>query len=225
MVKYHLKRKVVPKTWPILRKATTFITRPRPNGHKMEFTLPVVVVLRDMLDIVQTAKQARAVMKANAVAVNGKRVYATDASVALMDVLSVDKDQYRIILNKNNILEAVPVKKGEEFIVQRIVNKTTLKGGKVQLNMLSGTNVIAAKDTYKVNDSVAVADGKIKDHFPFKEGASIVVVGGSHIGKTGTISKINRETRAITLKAGKEEIETSVDYAFVIGKDKPAITL
>ena len=67
-----IKRIAAPKTWPILRKAGAFVTRPRPNGHALAFTLPMSVVLRDILSLVDTSKQAKIAMREHEISVNGK---------------------------------------------------------------------------------------------------------------------------------------------------------
>src|SRR5437868_2925966 len=98
MASSHLKRIVAPKTWPILRKTTTFIARPKPNGQKLELTMPVVLVMREMLGLVQTAAQARRILRSQPVTVNGKRVYDTDSTVGFMDLLAIGGKTYRVLI-------------------------------------------------------------------------------------------------------------------------------
>ena len=223
MASSHLKRIVAPKTWPILRKTTKFVSRPKPNGQKMELTMPAVVVLREMLSLVETSAQARKILRGQAVTVNGKRIYDTDSAVGFMDVLSVGGKSYRIMINQNNNLTVVPVKAGEEFTIQKIVGKTGVKG-KTQLNCASGRNILVEKGAYKVGDSIAVGpDGKMAAHYALGDGASVLLTGGSHIGKVGTIESV--EGNVIKIKTGDEVVQTAKTHAYVIGKGKPSITL
>lgn len=223
MASSHLKRIVAPKTWPILRKTTKFVSRPKPNGQKMELTLPVVVVMREMLGLVETAQQAKRILRTQPVTVNGKRVYDTDSAIGFMDVLSVGGKSYRIMINQNNNLTVAPAKDSELFTIQKVVGKTQVKG-KTQVNCASGRNLILAKDDYKVGDSISLGmDGKVAAHFAFENGAAVLLTGGSHIGKVGTIESV--EGNVIKIKTGEETVQTAKTHAYVIGKGKPAITL
>jgi len=224
MASSHLKRIVAPKTWPIVRKTTTMISRPKPNGQRMELTLPVVLVMREMLGLVTTAAQARKILRTQAVTVNGKRVYDTDSAVGFMDVLAVGGKGYRVLINTNNVLTLVPVPQSEDFIIQKISGKTTLGKDKTQLHFTSGRNLLVSKDEYKVNDSVTLGkDGKIAAHYPLNVGASILFTGGSHIGKVGVVESI--VGNVIIVKSDEELFETAKRHAYVVGRGKPVITL
>jgi small subunit ribosomal protein S4e len=222
MASSHLKRIVAPKTWPILRKTTKFIARPKPNGQEIAHTLPVVVVLRDMLGLVTTAAQAKHILRTQPVTVNGRRVHDTDSAVGFMDVLAIGGKAYRVLLNQNNVLTVAPT--AEDLIIQKITGKTVLPTGKVQLNCQSGRNLIVAKDTFKVNDSIALArDGKVSAHYPLAKGASVLLTGGSHIGKVGSVEDV--KGNVITIRVGDDSLETAKRHAYVVGTGKPAITL
>ena len=175
------------------------------------------------MELVQNAKQAQEVLRSHTVSVNGKRIHHKDDAVAFMDILTVGKDNYRVLINKNNTLTVEPVKKGEDVTLQRLRNKTTLKGGKTQLNFESGMNLIADKKCAVGDTLVIDLKRKITDHYPLKKGATVFVTGGRHIGVQGTVEKIDNNT--ITIKAGKETLETNARYAYAIGKDKPGITI
>lgn len=226
MTKYHLKRRTAPKTWPVTRKESTFIMRPRPSGHTLALSMPITIVLREVLGIVGTAKQAQLVMRTSDVKVNGRQLNHKDDPVGFMDVLTVGKDNYRILINKNNVLTVEPVKKGEEYSLHQITGKTSLKGGKTQINCRGGFNILVDKDNYKTRETLVVdLLGKIKESLPFAKGSTVLVIGGAHIGRVGTMEEIDETTGTLTISAGKDKITTSKDYAFVIGKDKPIITI
>ncbi|MBR9700853.1 hypothetical protein GOV11_03230 [Candidatus Woesearchaeota archaeon] len=226
MTRYHLKRKTAPNTWPIPKKTTKFIMRPRPSGHTMEFTLPVTVVLREILGLVQTARQVRAVLKENEVMVNGVRIHQGDAPVGFMDILTVGKVSYRVALNEKNLLTVTPVKKGEDITLQRIKGKTSLKGGKIQLNCFGGMNLIVPKNNYKVGDTIALdMKRKITAHYALGQGTPVLVIGGNHTGKIGMVKEFDDSTSSVNITVGKDTIRTAKQYAFALGKDKPVITL
>jgi small subunit ribosomal protein S4e len=224
MASSHLKRIVAPKTWPIVRKTTTFISRPKPSGQKMELTMPVVLIMREILGLVQTAQQAKRILRTQPVTVNGKRVYDPDSAVGFMDVFAAGGKAYRVLINQNNVLTLVPVPAAEDFIIQKIVGKSNVGKNKMQLNMASGRNILVAKDEYKVGDSIQIGkDGKISAHYALGAGASVLLIGGSHIGKVGTVESI--EGKVINVKTGEDTVQTATTHAYVIGKGKPAIHL
>lgn len=220
MVKMHLKRKIAPRTWPILRKNTVFITRPKPKGHPLELTLPLVIVMREMLGIAANKKEAQKILKTHEVTINGRRAWKTDDAVGFMDVLAIGKDTYRMTINRNEFLQLEEVKKGNDFVLEQIKGKTTLKGGKTQINCASGKNLIVEKDDYKVGDTLAIKVNKIEKHFELKEGAAVLITGGRHIGKVGNVKEIQDGT--ITLEADKETIQTASRYAYVVGDKEQA---
>ncbi len=223
MASSHLKRLVAPKTWPILRKTTAFIVRPKPNGQRMEHTMPITVILREVLGLVETAKQARDVLHNQTILLNGKRIHDVDTAIGFMDVVEIDGKHHRMLINQNNKLILVPAGK-EDFTIQKISNKTTLKNGIVQLNCTSGRNIKVEKDSYKTGDSIVVGfDSKISAHYSLAVGATVILIGGNHIGKVGKVEKIDGNT--IIISANGEQLETATIHAYVIGKEKPAISL
>jgi len=211
-MKTTLKRIAAPKTWPILRKTGTFIARPRPKGHSLAFTMPVVVVLRDIMQLVKTSAQATRVMREHDVRVNGTRIYQTDMPVGFMDLLTIDKDAYTISITEKGVLSVEKTKDAQT--TQRLTGKTHIRGGKVQLNFQSGMNAIINKDTYRVGDSLIVKDGKITGHLKFEKGANVIVTGGYHIGKKGKIEEI--KGNVCTIKTGKESFPTTKENTYVI---------
>ena len=220
----HLKRKIAPKTWPILRKTTTFITRPKPKGQPIGLTLPVVVVLRDVLGVAQTAGQVRRILRSAEVKVNGTRVHDTDAAVGFMDILETVDTKHRLVINANNTLDIVPVRKGEEFIVEKVTGLTSLRGGRTQLNCASGRTAIVEKGAYRPGDSVQVTlDGKLGERYPLQQGVAVLLTGGKHIGMTGKVVDLAGGT--VTVEADGITFTTRKGNAYVVGKEKPAITL
>src|SRR3989344_2506025 len=104
-MKRHLKRLTAPRTWQIKRKGIKFITRPLPGSHKLEASLPLIVILRDLLKIVKTTREANYLIKNKKVLVNGK-VMERRFGVGLMDILAIKEidKRYRIILDRRGKL-------------------------------------------------------------------------------------------------------------------------
>ena len=100
-MKKHLKRLAAAKTWPIMRKTSKFITRPRPGGHSHEMSMPLNVVIRDMLKYCETAKEAKAIVKNKTLLIDGKRTTDERRPLGIMDTLSIPetKEAYRMLVN------------------------------------------------------------------------------------------------------------------------------
>jgi small subunit ribosomal protein S4e len=226
-MKSHLKRLTIPKTWPITKKSTVYVTRQRPS-YSLEMSMPLSIVFRDVLKIADTAKEAKTLMLNNYVFVNGKPKKDLKQSMGFMDVLEVKgtKEIFRMLIDDKGKLMLVRIDEKEARLRPcRIMNKGLLKGGKTQLNLDNGYNVRFEKDEFKVGDTVVLQlpEKKILEKYPLEKDALVYIVAGSQVGKTGKVVDI--DSKEITFKSGSETFVTSKEYAFVIGKDKPIIKL
>ncbi len=224
MVKNHLKTITAPKTWIIKRKNQTFVTRPAPGPHKLEYCMSLSLVLRELIKFAQTSKEAKQIIKTKDVFVDKRKRSNERFGIGFMDVIEFPQieDQYRILLDNKGRLNAVKATiKESGFKLSRIQSKTKISGGKTQLNMSDGRNLIVDKDAYKTGDSLQLTlpDQKITEHFKLEKGAQVMLVGGKHSGKIATLEEMNNNM--ILIKAGSQKLEALKKHAFVIGKDKP----
>lgn len=227
----HQKRIASPRSWPIARKIHTWVAKSNPGPHSAKGGIPLVVVVRDLLGLVDNSREAKRVLHEGGVLVDGKARKDLKFPVGIFDVISVpalDK-KYRLLQDAKGRFNLHELEKGEARKLCRIENKTTLKSGKLQLNLNDGTNILAEGD-YGTRSSVilSIPDKEIADVIEFKEGNLAMVVGGSHSGEVGTIKEIDvvkssRPNRVII--SGKKDFETTIDHVFMIGRDKPAIKL
>ena len=146
-----------------------------------------------------------------------------------MDVLTADKDNYRIMLDKKGKLVPVIINATEsKLIPKKVINKTSTKGKKTQVNFSDGTNILS-KENYQTGDTVIFSDNKPKEHLKFEKGALIYILAGKQVGQIGVIKEIIQkkglQPLRIVFTQGKENSETLKSYTFVIGKDKPIVTL
>ena len=68
-----LKRLAAPKIYPIERKVKKFIVSPR-GPHPKEYSIPLLVIVRDILKLADVAKEARHAIKHGDVMVDGRPV-------------------------------------------------------------------------------------------------------------------------------------------------------
>ncbi len=227
----HQKRVASPRSWPIARKIHTWVAKSKPGPHSAKGSIPLVVVVRDLLGLVDNSREAKRVLHEGGVLVDGKARKDLNFPVGIFDVISVpslDK-KYRLLSDAKGRFNLTELEAGEARKLCRIENKTILKGGKTQLNLNDGTNILAEGD-YTTRSSVilSIPEKEIADVIEFKEGNLAMVVGGTHSGEVGAIKEIevvrsSRPNRVII--SGKEDFETTVDHVFMIGRDKPAIKL
>jgi len=203
------------------RKSVRFITAAR-GAHKRDESLPLVTIIRDMLKLAETGKEARKITKGRLVKVDGKIVTDPKRGLGIFDTLEVGGKSYRIVPRKRlKIVESEPGMK----IVQ-ITGKTAIKGGATQVNLNDGKNMITDKP-YKVLDSLLITlpDQKVKEHIAFEPGALVLITKGMHIGKTAKLIDIEREHKRVWLEGDGKKFEAPLHGVMAIGKEKPLIEL
>ena len=67
----HLKSLAAPKTWPIPRKRFVFVTKQHPGPHTLNSSMPLSVVLRDVLKALSVAREMKKALAAGKILVNG----------------------------------------------------------------------------------------------------------------------------------------------------------
>ena len=232
----HLKRLTAPMAWRIAKKENTFITRTCPGPHNAA-AMPIVVWLRDVMGMAGNMKEVKRILHQRDVIVNGKPVTDPKIGVGIFDIISIPKmdKHYRILMDKRSHLVSVEIDaEAAKTRLCKIRNKTVVKGGKVQLNLNYGANLLA-DNTYKPKDSIVLTIGegeerfKIVDHFPFAVGNVAMVIGGKHSGRIGTITEIRTvpgsiPNRVILEYENQESFETVEGYIYMIGRETPVIT-
>ncbi|MBI2108245.1 30S ribosomal protein S4e [Candidatus Woesearchaeota archaeon] len=228
-MKRHIKKLAASKSWPILRRDNIFVTRPYPGGHSFELGTSMNVILKDLLKLAPTSREVKKMLLGHDILADNVRRKEPKFLVGLFDTLAIEKTDsyYRISLNKNGKILAVPIKKEEAGIKPcKIAGKSVLKGGKIQLNLSDGKNIIAEKGSYKTGDTLMLSlpDKSVRKHLKLDKNAVIFLTGGKHIGETGTVKNIINDRITYKNESG-EMVETLKKYAFVVGEEKPEVTL
>ena len=89
MSRSHHKRLVMPRTWPLTRKTNIWAQKPNPSGHQIEMCMPLGIILRDVLGVAHNMREAKSILHARSVMVDGKVETDRARGVGLMDVLTV----------------------------------------------------------------------------------------------------------------------------------------
>jgi len=229
MVKRHLKRLVAPKSWKIKRKGITFVTRPKPGKHSKKNSISINVILRNLLNYAKTTRDVKMMLANNNILVDKKQVKDYRFSVGVMDIIDMPKinKYFRVLLNKKGNLSLIEIKEDETKIkLCKIVEKSVIKKGKVQLNLNDGRNIIINKNDYKTGDTLVIQlpEQKIKEHLKLEKGAFVYLSGGKHKGESGITEEIKDSKIKVKSKSG-ESFQTLKKFAFVVGKEKSIITL
>ncbi len=225
-----LKRLAAPRAWSIPRKTGTWVVRPSPGPHPLQRCIPLTIVLRDMLGYTDNAREAKAVIRARRALVDNRAVRDPGFPLGLMDTLSLPDvgEHYRILLDTRGRFALVPIQEAEaRWKLARIENKTVVRGGRIQLNLSDGRNLFA-ENGHRTRDTLKIAlpSQEIQEVLPLKKGGVALLIGGKHVGQTGHMEDIvvERSSRPNQVRF-KEGFSSIVDYAFVVGKQKPVIAL
>ena len=228
-----LKRQMAPQFWGINRKNKRFVITVRPGPHKKEFSIPTAVFLRDTLKIVNTLREAKAVIYDGKVKIDGIVRKSLHHAIGLMDVVELQNvsNIYRLVPTGGKILKPVIINESEKIKkIVRVANKTTIKNGKTQIGFHDGRSIIS--DTkVNVGDSclIQIPDLKILEVLKLENDALVLVIRGVNSGKIGKIETIIDGTfilpKRILLSLEERKIEIPSDIVIVIGKKEPVIQI
>ncbi len=221
MSSHHLKRLAMPRSWPLPRKTTVWVTRPTPGAHSLEHCMPLTLVVRDMLGLAKTAREVRHILHNELAKVDGRVVKDTRRGVGIMDVLTLGEENYRCVLDHNGRLRYRPISAKEAgWKVCRIEGKTTIKGGKTQLNLHDGRNLIVEDPKeYNTGDSLKLnlPDQKILEHIRFAEGTRCYLIGGAHVGSTAEVTEYVEKRSSMPNEVQFGAFGTVVRNVFAVG--------
>jgi small subunit ribosomal protein S4e len=231
----HLKRLNAPDSWHIAKKTTKFITKTSPGPHNAN-AMPIAVWLRDHMGFARNLKEVKQILNQNDVIINGRPCRDAKMGIGIFDIISLPKINkfYRILRDKNGRHVSIEIDaEAAKTRLCKVKNKTVVAGGKVQLNMRDGANLLA-DNTYKSGDSIVLSLAtetrfKIVDHFPFAVGNMAMVIGGRHSGKVARIVDIIKMPGSVPNKiiledeSAKTRFDTISPYIYMVGKQTPAI--
>ena len=213
-------------------KKRKWAVAPRPGPHKKFESIPLLVIVRDILKLVDTGSDAKKIIKAREIFVDGKPRNDHKYPVGLFDVIEIPKSnmQYRVIPSKAGFDLIETDKRESKLKLCRVNSKTMVKGGKIQLNLHDGKNILSDKKTaFKTGDSVLIElpSQKIVNHLKIDKDMLSVITGGQNRGTVAKIKEIvikrTREPNKIICETKEKEFDAIMDYVFVVGKTKPEI--
>jgi small subunit ribosomal protein S4e len=231
----HLKRLNAPDSWHIAKKTAKFISKTAPGPHNAN-AMPIAVWLRDHMDYARNMKEIKQILRQKDVIVNGRPCRDPKMGVGIFDIVALPKigKYYRILRDKDGRHVSVEIDaEAAKTRLCKIKNKTTITGGKVQLNMRDGSNLLA-DNTYKSGDSIVLSlepetRFKIVGHFPFAVGNMAMIIGGKHSGKVARILEIIKVPGSVPNKIILQDettgtkFDTVSPYIYIVGTKTPAV--
>lgn len=225
----HQKRISIPKSWRVPKKTYKWITLANPGPHNKLLTLPLIIILRDILCLCNNLKEGKKILQSNNILVDGIIKKNWKFPVGLFDVLSIKDEMknYRLLQNKKGQLYLQEISFEEsKWKLCKIINKTTINKETKQLNLNDGSNILVNNnDIYNTKDTIKISipDKKIINKYEYGIGSVVLITGGSHNGEYGIINnikKINSSKNNIvsisSINNNQLNFETIEKYIFVI---------
>jgi small subunit ribosomal protein S4e len=236
-----LKRNPAPEFWPIHRKEFTWVVKPAAGPHSLENCLSLTLVLRDILGVAKTKKEAGMILSEGKVLVNGKVRRKADFPVGLMDVISLpDLNKFFRVLPTHKGLSLISISKIESgFRLSRVEEKNAVSNG-MQVALHDGSNILVkvadpknpVEVLYETFDilKLSLPDNEVVDVVKTKVGNLAVITGGKNIGKVGKIVEIEqteakkrRNALAVIEDDKGAKYQTVLDFVFSVGGKEPLI--
>jgi small subunit ribosomal protein S4e len=202
--------------------------------------MPLGIILRDVLRYAKTVSEAKRMLIEDKVLIDGVVRHDYKFPVGLMDVIGLKSADtyYRVLPDKTNKLCLLKITPEEAaFKLVQLTGKRLLKDKKMQLNTHDGRSFAIKVDDpfnvdvgYKIFDALKISlpDGEVTEHIPLESEAFVSIIGGSNIGKYGTLKETPAKRGANDLAKvtiGERENTVTLKYLFPIGKGSPIISI
>ena len=208
----------MPKTWPVPRKGKRkrFVAVP---SHAISKGISLLFLLRDVLKIVKTRKEAKHMTLNGMVKVNNKTRKDVNFPVQVFDTINLDKANlnYRLeIVSKKFSLVKISAKDAENKVI-KIIGKKILGIKKIQMNLDDGQNLLT-KEKFSVGDSVVLntKENKIEKILPLTEGAKVEIITGKHAGEKGELTGFKELVRGRDYIIKLEDKTVSLPYKTIL---------
>ncbi|MFH1106733.1 MAG: 30S ribosomal protein S4e [Candidatus Micrarchaeota archaeon] len=225
----HLKKLAKSRVLALPAKGNVWIKKVQPGAHGKDESIALQLFLRDIIRVARTTREAKMVLNAGEVKVDGRTVRDAGYGVGVMDVVSIPKMEknYQVFMIKGRLMPVEVSADDAKLKSCRIKDKTILTGGKVQLNLHDGRNILIEKeeDRFNVGDTVRVKlpEYKIESFIKLEKGVNCYAFKGKHAGAVGTLEELIELPGGIPTDArirhGDKEIVTHKDYLFAVAKE------
>ncbi|MEM4298307.1 MAG: 30S ribosomal protein S4e [Nitrososphaerota archaeon] len=229
-----MKRSKAPRFWKISRKRFRFITKPSPGPHPQGASIPLLVLIREYLGLVKTAREGKAVIKEGSILIDGVVRRDPAYPAGLMDVIEIPSigKLYRLVPKDGSPLTPIEVPASERSLkICRVKRKLTIKGGRIQYGLHDGRTIVDGGLDLKPGDAclIEVPSQKVLKPLKMEKGSLALVITGSKAGSIGKIEELKRGTftrpamALVSFKEGTAELPS--EALLPLGSDKPPLQL
>ena len=234
-----MKRSKAPSWYPIHRKEYKWIIKPSPGPHPISESLPLTIILREVLSYASNVREVKYILNRGYVKVDGRIIKDHRFPVGLMDILELvpEKKFFRMLPKPDVGIYPFEISVDESIIKPcKVKVKKKVKGGVIQFTFHDGRSILE-KDVDKAckvkpGDTLLlnINEGGIIDHIPLERGILAIITHGKKLGFTGRIVEILQPSKlrekVVQLKLRDDVvIQTVKSYVFPIGREKPVISL
>ncbi len=228
-----MKRQLVPAFWQISRKQKRFALATSPGAHAIAKAYPLGIVLRDVLKVVNTFREAKHVVTSGDIRVDGVIRRNINFPVGLMDVIEIsplDKT-YRMVPKDGLIVKPIEISKEERSLkLCKVTRKLTTKNKKLQYGFHDGRTLIDERKM-NVHDTclITVPEQKVTKTVKIDKDTMVLVTSGDNAGTIGKIDEIREGTfilpKRVLVILQDRKVELSIDMVMGVGIDKPLIRI
>lgn len=225
----HMNRLAAPKVYPIKRRGLEYVVKAMPGPHNLNSSVPILIILRDVLGVVSNAKEAKKVLNERKVMVDGRVVTEVKFPVGFMDVISFAGHNYRITFDFKGRVTPIEISEDEAKLkISKVIKKQMIKDGKIQITTEDGRNFILTDEDVSVGDSIlfTIPNQKIQKVLKMSIGRTVFIVSGKYVGQIAKLEEIIPYKQAkdrVILERNGNKFETLKDYVVVIGDDSPEL--
>jgi len=226
-----LKRQLAPTFWNIRRKQSQFVLKASPGPHRKHKSYPLGIILRDVLNVANSMHEAKTIVSAGKIKVDGIERRDVKFPVGLMDVieLTTNGQSYRFVPRDSKLLVPVEIQDAEKMVkFVKVSSKITTKGGKLQYGFHDGRTMIS-EQPLSVGDTCLLDFEKltIKDIVKFEKGNLGLITSGDNAGSFGRIEDIKDGLfslpKRVILSLENRSVELPTAIVMAVGLEAPLI--
>lgn len=230
-----VKRSTVPPFWQISRKDKRFVVRTSPGPHPKTLSYPLLVVLRDVLGLTKTRKEAISVLSEGRIRVDGRTVRSESFPIGLMDIVQLSDvgKSYRMVPSSGRLVPVEVTEKEAALKLCMIKSKNTVRGGKIVCGLHDGRVIFPeAEVDIRPGDAcmIRLPSQEFQGNFRLTKGSLALLIRGEHSGEVVTVEDVKEGTYSrgsiatIRFEDGTtSELTTTV--LLPLGKQIPEVTL
>jgi small subunit ribosomal protein S4e len=229
------KRSASPSFWQISRKDKRFVVRTSPGPHPKSYSYPLLVVLRDILGLARTRREALTILNGGKVSVDGRVVKDEAFPVGFMDVVDFPEigRSFRMVPRYGRLIPVEIEAKEKGLKLCFVKSKSTVRGSKISYGLHDGRVIFPeAEVDIKPGDSciIKVPTQEFQASFRLAKETLALLIRGEKSGEVATVEDLkpgtySRGSIATIRFADGTTSELPTSILLPLGKQVPELTL